>query len=239
MLPSLFGESGDVDIDAVLVEESAHHHAAELPFVRELCLLTTMEREFSPSDLKRVIEVRKQRLMKLMEVTFRGHGVDYSIRTVQAAANLLQELASVSDITMFVPLRRLRRQFVNLPEPSVARRGRVVVVLGDLSGAREALLTGLRLAGGNPQRVAVLVTGEAAATVEADIATRIGGLLSAVPAGIRVVPGHSVKILIRETALEKPETLVLGATAQWLESGAIETLQEQLSCPICLVRKNA
>jgi hypothetical protein len=236
MLPSLFGDNGDFDIDAVFVEESAHQRAAELPFVRELCLLTTVEREFGPTDLKRIIEVRKQRLRKLMKAAVAGYGVEYSIRGVQAAADLLQELASASDIMMFEPIRRLRRQFMNLPEPFAPRHGRVVVAIGDWPGAREVLLTGLRLAGGDQRRVAVLVTGDAATTRVADCVSRITGLLSGPPGSIRVVSGKETRAFIEATQAERPGVLVLGATAEWLDSSMTREMQEQLRCPVCLVR---
>ncbi len=236
MLPSLFDESAGIDIDAVFVEEPAQRRAAELPFVREFCLLTTVEREFGPMDLKRAIEVRKQRLSKLMAAAVGRPGVECSIRSVHSAANLLQELVSVSDITMIVPLRRLRQQFVTWPVTHLQRRGRVVVAIGEWSSAREPLLTGLRLAGGDPQRIAVLVTGEAAATESMDCASRITALLSAAPASIRIVSEQSVQALVNAVLLERPGTFVLGAMPEWLDSNAIRTLREQLGCMICLVR---
>ena len=235
MLPSLFDENGDVDIDAVLVEETAHRHAAELPFVRELCLLTTMERDFGPNDLERIIEVRKKRLRKILETAVRRPGVAYSIRSVRAAANLLPEAVSISDITIFVPVRRLRRQFMGLPESPARRRGRVVVVIGDWPGARDALLTGLRLAGGDQRRIAVLVVGDATGAEEMDCAARITALLSAAPAGIQIVPGKDPKALIHATLLQKPDTLVLGASPEWLDSTKIRMFGEQLNCPVCVV----
>lgn len=236
MLPSLFGENGEIDIDAVFVEDSSQRRAAELTFVREFCLLTTAEREFGPADLERAIALRKQRLTRTIAAAVRRPGVAHSIRSVQAAADLLQELVSASDITMFEPLRRLRQQAITLSRRPPRGRGRVVVAINDWPGARDALLTGLRLAGGDPRRVAVLVAGTAAGTGVKDITARITNMLSAAPGGIRILSEPGVQPLIQATLIEKPDALVLGATGELLESSSILALRQEVRCPICVVR---
>ena len=110
MLPSLLGGNRDIEIDAVIVEEEAQRRAAELPFVREFCRLTTSEREFGTAELERAIALRKQNLRKVMAAATDRAGVVHSFRSVEGFENLLNNLAAASDITIFEPIRGFRQE---------------------------------------------------------------------------------------------------------------------------------
>ncbi len=239
LLPSLLGDKGDVELDAVIVDEEVQRRAAELPFVRELCRLTTSEREFGIAELERAIVLRKRALQKALATFADRPGVVHTLRSVTGAKALLKTLAAASDITMFEPLRGFRQELVLPTKPAVRGRHQIVVAIDDWSSGTEALLVGTLLAKGDMRCISVLLAGEAAANGVRTDALKVGGMSSAAPARIEILAELGIQPLISATLRERAAALVLGTTEDLLSSELLTMLREQLHCPICLVRRPA
>ena len=236
MLPSLLGGKGDIEIDAVIVEEEAQRRAAELPFVREFCRLTTSEREFGTAELERAIALRKQNLRKVMAAATDRAGVVHSFRSVKGADNLLNKLAAASDITIFEPLRGFRQELALLATTAARARRHIVVAIDDWSSGAEVLTVGALLAKGDTRRISVLIAEGAAATAVRSDTFKIGEALPAAPARIETLTEPGLQTLISATLRERAAALVIGTTEDLLRSASLTMLRKQLRCPICLVR---
>jgi len=238
LLPSLLGDKGDIELDAVIVDEEAQRRAAELPFVRELCRLTMSEREFGIADLERAIVLRKRALRKALAAVADRPGIVPTLRSVTGAETLLKTLAAASDITMFEPLRGFRQELA-LPAKPAAWGRQIVVAIDDWSSGTEALLVGALLAKGDMRSISVLLAGEAAAKGDRTDALKVGGTLSVAPARIEILTELGIQPLISATLRERAAALVLGTTEDLLSSELLTMLREQLHCPICLVKRPA
>ncbi len=238
MLPSLLDEKGDIDLDTVIVEDEAQRRAAELPFVRALCRLTTSEREFGVAEFERAIARRKQNLKKALAAVADRPDVVSSLRIMKGAENLLKKLAAVSNITMFEPLRGFSQDLVPMTIPSARSRRHIVVAINDWSSGTEALMVGALLAKGDAGRISVVLAGGVATTEERVDIRKVSEVLSATPAHIEILTELGIQPLINATLRERAATLVLGATEDLLQSESLTMLREQLRCPICLVRRS-
>ncbi len=236
LLPLLASDRG-IEMQGVFLEEAEVQHAAELPFVKELCRVTFSVREFTSDQFERSLTLRMRSAQRALSVLARRTGVAHSFRNVRGPAlRLLRETASAADITIFEPARRLEAtvpQTVRRPR----RPPRIVVAISDLESARPALSAAGHLARGDAGRICVLATGSVAEDLPA-LGRVCQEVLQGSPAGLRIVPSSGgVRALVKAAHSESAALLVIAATDDQLEPEVLRTLREQLRCPICLVRQ--
>jgi hypothetical protein len=232
MLPFLFPEGVEIDLDAILLEDETQRRAAELPFVRELSLLTTSEREFGTAQFQRAIALCRQGLEQALRSAARRDDVALTVRCVGAAVGRLQEFALASDITLFGPPRRFGQELLPVAVRA-RRRGRIVVVIDDLSTGSRALAVAGQLAGGDTSRLSVIVGVGAG---EGPSAADISAAIALPPASIRRLTDAGIDALLKLLHDEGAAAAVLGVNAQALSANALEILRRRLRCPVCLVR---
>ena len=223
-----------IEMHGVFLEEAEVQHAAELPFVKELCRVTFSVREFTSDQFERSLALRMRTAQRAIAVLARRAGVAHSFRNIRGpAVRLLRETASTSDITVFEPARRLGT--------TVSRPARkppcVVVAVGELESGRRALLAAGHLADGQSGRVCVLTTGAAAEDPQAVNRLCAEGL-SGRPRSVRRVPSEGgVPALVDAAHAAGAALFVIAATDDLLEPSTLQMLRERLRCPICLVRQ--
>jgi len=220
----------------VFLEEAEVQHAAELPFVKELCRVTFSVREFTSDQFERSLTLRMRTAQRALSVLATRAGVAHSFRNIRGpAVRLLQETASTSDITVFEPARHFGTA---LPGPIRGRRPRhrIVVAISDLRSARGALLAAGQLAEGDSSRVCVLTTASAAEDPKAIYRLCEEGLRGR-PARFRTVPSEGgVRALVDAAHAEGAALFVIAATDDLLLPASLQFLRERLRCPVCLVR---
>jgi hypothetical protein len=230
----LLAQDREIEMHGVFLEEAEVQHAAELPFVKELCRVTFSVREFTSDQFERSLALRMRTAQRAIAVLAKRAGVTHSFRNVRGpTVRLLLETASASDITVFEPARRLG--------PTVPRRLRklppIVVAVGDLESGRRALLAAGHLANGQASRVCVLLTGAAADDPQA-ISRMCAEGLPGHPASVRKVPPEGGVLALVDAAHAAGAALfVIAATDDLLEPATLQLLRERLRCPICLVRQ--
>jgi len=227
----------EIEMHGVFLEEAEVQHAAELPFVKELCRVTFSVREFTSDQFERSLALRMRTAQRALSVLARRTGVAHSFRNVRGpAVRLLRETASAADITVFEPARRLGAT-VPRPVRRVSRQPRIVVAIGDVDGGRPALLAAGHLADGRSGRICVLVSGAAAEDVRA-VNQLCEDTLAGRPGSLRRVPREGgVPALIDAAHSEGAALFVIAATDELLELATLQLLRERLRCPICLVRQ--
>jgi nucleotide-binding universal stress UspA family protein len=113
---------------------------------------------------------------------------------------------------------------------------RIVVAIDDLDTCADALIATTLLAEGEMRRISVLLT--AAAPAELDALNRmISKLLPAGLAHILILSEPGIQNLIAAARAEGANMLVLGASDELLKPESLQSLRQQLRCPICLVRR--
>jgi len=231
----LLGRGGAIEMQGVFLEEAELQHAAELPFVQELCRVTFSVREFNRDQFDRALALRMRTARRALSVLARHAGVSHSFRNVRGSAiNLLVETASASDITLFEPARMM----TTVASPARTREPlqRIVVAIGDLETGSRALLAASHLAGGQMQRVSVLLM-PAAAADKAVLDRLSSGFLPQRPGRVRPIPGVGIQSLVDATRAEGAAMLVIGATEEFIEPEVLQVLRDRLRCPVCLVRE--
>jgi len=233
----LLAHDRDVEMQGVFLEEAELQHAAELPFVKELCRVTFSVREFTSDQFERALALRMRTAQRALAVLARNTGVPHSFRNVRGPAlRLLLETASASDVTIFEPARVLA------PQASQSARGhprarRVVVAIGEADAGRKALLAAARLAEGDSARLVVLVSPELAQDPQA-LGALFRSVLPEQPMRVRVVPVEAgVRGLVDAAHAEGAALFVAAATDDLLQPLNLQVLRDKLHCPICLVRR--
>lgn len=244
VLPLLLRDR-EVEMHGVFLEEVEVWHAAELPFVQELCRVTFSVREFTSDQFERALALRMRTARRALAVLAQRTGVTHSFRNIRgSAARLLSETARVSDIMVFEPARMVAPPAAH---PLAGRRPsrRIVVAMGDLESGRMALLAAAHLAEGDARRISVVVAASAAGDESAQGAARgvtldsmFRKVLPAQPIRVRIVPDDvGLRGLVDAVRAEGAALLVTAATEALLEPANLHYLRERLRCPICLVRK--
>jgi len=104
----LLGPDKAVEMQGVFLEEAELKHAADLPFVKELCRVTFSIREFNSDQFERALALRMRTAQRALSVLAKRAGVAHSFRNVRGSAiSLLVETANQSDITIFKPARMM------------------------------------------------------------------------------------------------------------------------------------
>ena len=132
-------------------------HAAELPFVKELCRVTFAVREFTSDQFKRTLALRMRSARQALGVLAGHTGVAHSFRNVHGSAvGLLQETSRETDITAFEPARpHMMSGLESVPDER--SRKRVSVLLADPASAEDSIRVALQLAHGHADRISVLL----------------------------------------------------------------------------------
>ncbi len=230
----LLGRDKAVEMQGVFLEEAELKHAADLPFVKELCRVTFSVREFNSDQFDRVLALRMRTAQRALSVLAKRAGVAHSFRNVRGSAvNLLLETASQSDVTVFEPVRTMAAAMSSRPYKARSAP-RIVVAFGDLESGRGALVAASHLAGGDMSRLTVLLT--PAAATDAEELEHLVALLPARPGRVRTMSRLNVGSLIESVQSESASMLVLGATAEFMDPDILRILRQRLRCPVCLVR---
>ena len=230
----LLGRDKTIEMQGVFLEEAELRHAAELPFVKELCRVTFIVREFDSDQFDRVLALRMRTAQRALSVLAKRAGVSHSFRNVRGSAvSLLLETANESDITVFEPVRTMAAAMSSRPyrARSVPR---IVVLVNDLESGSGALLAASHLANGEMNRVSVLLAPPIAGDVNA--LDRLFAVLPTRPGLVRTLSPVSAGTLVESVRSEGASILVLGATAEFMEPESLRFLRQRLNCPICLVR---
>ena len=236
LIVPLLGREQPVEMKGVFLEEAGVQHAAELPFVQELCRVTFSVREFNSEHFERALGLRMRTAQRALAVLARRAGVAHSFQNVRgSAARLLWETASSSDITIFEPVRRVT---VSLAGSTVVRRPlqRIAVLINDAESGKRALAAALQMAEGHLHRLSILLTPAAAGDERVRDLLLNSGRHDR-PGRIRSLSDDSAQALTRTIQSASPELLVIGATGAFLTPDVLRELRERLRCPVCLVRR--
>ena len=82
----LLSRGREVEMHGVFLEEAEVRHAAELPFVKELCRVTFSVREFNSDHFERALALRMRTARRALAVLARRTGVMHSFRNVRGPA---------------------------------------------------------------------------------------------------------------------------------------------------------
>jgi hypothetical protein len=231
----LLGRNRPVEMKGVFLEEADVQHAAELPFVQELCRVTFSVREFNNEHFERALGLRMRTAQRALAVLARRAGVTHSFQNVRgSAARLLWETASESDVTIFEPVRRVTISLTSaavLPHPLQ----RIAVLIDDADTGSRALAAALQITDGHLHRLSILLTPAAAADERVRQLVLDGGHHDR-PGRIHTLPDESAPALIQAIQAEGPALLVIGASSGLLTTEVLRALRAGLRCPVCLVR---
>lgn len=230
----LLGRNKAIEMQGVFLEEAELKHAAELPFVKELCRVTFSVREFNSDQFDRVLALRMRTAQRALSVLAKRAGVAHSFRNVRGSAvTLLLETANQSDITVFEPVRTMAAAMSSRayrPQPSP----RIAVIVNEPASA-DALAAASHLVNGDVSRLTVFLGPVAAADKQA-LESLFSKILRTRPGRVRVLSRFSASSIIEAVQAEGASMLVLGATAEFMNPEVLHTLRQRLRCPICLVR---
>jgi hypothetical protein len=233
----LLSRDREIEMHGVFLEEAEVQHAAELPFVKELCRVTFSVREFTSDQFERALTLRMRTAQRALAVLARRTGVVHSFRNIRGpAVRLLSETARASDITVFEPARMIAPPAA---QPLAGRRPsrRIVVAIGDLESGRKALLAAIHLAEGDARRLSVLAT-VTVARDRAALDSLFRKVVPGQPMRVRIIPDEGgVLRLVDAVRAEGAGLFVIATTEELLEPANLHFLREKLRCPICLVRQ--
>ncbi len=237
VLRLLLGKDSENDLQGVFIEDDELQRAAALPFVKELCRLTLGVREFNSTQLERAVALRIRTARRAIAELAQRMGVPHTFRNVQGSTiSLLQETAHSADITVFEPLRMFAATPISPLVQTRRSQQRIVVAIDDLDTGADALIAATLLAEGEMRRISVLLI--AAAPAEQDALNRmISKLLPAGLVRILILSEPGIQNLIVATRAEGANMLVLGASDELLRPESLQSLRQQLRCPICLVKR--
>jgi nucleotide-binding universal stress UspA family protein len=236
-LRPLLGKDTQIDLQGLLVVDDELQTAATLPFVKELCRLTSSVREFHSTQLERAVTLRTRTARKAVAELARRMGVSHTFRDIRGSTvELLRQTAHSADITVFEPLQMFAATSVLPPVQTQQPSRRIVVAVNDLATGAKALFAAMLLAEGEMRRISILLT--ASAPAEQDMLDRmIGDLLPADPANVLLLSKPGLQHLIAAARAEDADMLVLGTSEELLKPESLRLLRKQLRCPICLVRR--
>jgi hypothetical protein len=237
LVPALLARDRQVEMQGVFLEEAEVQHAAELPFVKELCRVTFNLREFNSDQFERALSLRMRSARRALAVLARRTGVEHSFRNVRGPAiSLLLEAASGSDITVFEPARMLAAA-AGQPVRRPHGRQRIVVAIADLKSGRRALAAAARLAS-NESSVILALAAPQVMRDKSGLSRVWRQLLPRRPLRVQMVPAEGGVLALVDAAHREGATLfVAAATEGILQPATLQVLRERLRCPVCLVRK--
>ena len=233
----LLSQHREIEMHGVFLEEAEVRHAAELPFVKELCRVTFSVREFNSDQFERALSLRMRTARRALAVLAKRAGVTHSFRNVRGPTiSLLQEAAAGSDITVFEPARIIAAA-VSQPLRAPRPRQHIVVALGDLESSRGVLAAAAHLAASDASVITALA-GPGVGGDEARFSRIWHDALPRRPLRLRVLPADGDVLALIDAAHREGATLfVAAATETFLRPATLQALRERLRCPVCLVRR--
>jgi hypothetical protein len=227
-----------VDLQGVFVEEVELQKAAKLPFVKELSRLTSSLREFHTSDAKRQTELRVRAARRTIAVFAGRAGVTHSFRNLRGSViGLLKETASVSDITVFEPIKPLAMTFWSTTRHITRERHRIAVIIEDLSTARETMIAASILAQRQAKRILIFLTGQALSQPEA-VERMMDRILPDGRLSVQKLPDMAPQSIVKAIRSETASALVIATTDTVLDGDLLQFLREELRCPVFLIRRS-
>jgi hypothetical protein len=235
-LGPLLATDRDIELQGMFFREANIQHAAELPFVKELCRVTFAVREFDTGQFERALALRMRTARQALAVLADRKGVSHTFLDVRGSAvGLLKKAIDESDITAFEPARPPLAQAIR-PGKGVAHGPRIAALLCDSTTGESVLRTAAGLAGGDLNSLAILIFPEP---------DESPGVLRALYRDyLEGEPGH-VRLLTQggfnDLALTLRELfasmLVVPATPAMTSDKSLQFLREQVRCPVCVVRE--
>lgn len=225
-----------VELSAVFVEELELEIAARLPFVRELCRLTSEVREFRAGEARRDLSrsIREARV-HFESAAARARAV-HTFRTVRGTMHsALREIATSADVTFFEPFRVAARTRLYGQEAGPALRGPVAVFVAGAKSAGPVTRAGFELARRRFEDLIVLHTPEVG-----EISVIEAALETVVPPGrlrIEALPDTSIHSLALVTQRLGAVCLVMGSADIQAEDETLGALSAELPCPLLWVRR--
>lgn len=235
LLDKGMGKGRTTEMHGVFLEEAELRHAADLPFVKELCRLTFDVREFDSAQFEQVLALRIRTAQRALSVLARRAGVAHSFRNIRGSAvHLLLETASQSDIMVFEPVRTMAMAMTARPRPGFSAN-RIVVAIDELAPAGRALAVAARLVNGDTGRITVLLTRLAASDPGA-LKRLYKKRLKSTPGRVRNISDYDAGNLAAFATRENAAMLVLSAAPGVLAPENLQVLRQRMRCPVCLVR---
>jgi len=226
-----------VDLQGVFVEDTELQKAAALPFVKELSRLTSSLSEFHTSDARRQVELGVRAARQTIAVFAGRAGVTHSFRSVRGSViGQLKETASVSDITVFEPIKPLAMTSWSTTRHITREHHRIAVIIEDLSTGRDAMIAASILAQRQAKRILVFLTGEALTQSEA-VERMIERILPDDRPSVQKLSEATTQSIVKAIYSESAGALVIAATDTVLEGDSLQFLREELRCPVFLVRR--
>jgi nucleotide-binding universal stress UspA family protein len=245
----------DAELEGLFVEDVNLLRLAELPFAREMDLLSLRSRDLDREYLRRQLRAQASRVQQAMARLAEPAEIAWSFRVVQGAiAAELLEAADEADLTVLgragwsVSTRRrlgstartvvIQTRGSTLVLQQGARLGLPVLVVYDGSSvSRKALLAATQLLEGRSAELLVVILAERSEDAEA-LQIKLDRWLGErdLELDYRWLREVSVEALMRIVHEEGCRVLVLPSPAAGLEDDAAPELLERLDCPVFLVR---
>lgn len=234
-LQPLLATNRDIEMQGIFLEEAGVKHAAELPFVNELCRVTFSVREFDSEQFERALALRMRTARQALTVLAKRTGTALTFRNVRGSdVSLLQQAVGESDITVFEPARP-RVAETMAPSSGSKQQGWVAALLSDPESSAQVLNAAVQLAGGDQTRVAVLLRPDGGGEIGL-LRAFFRGSLPGFSGHVRVINADDFNDLALSVRELLASVLVVPATEQWTGEKGLSFLRRQIRCPVCVVR---
>ena len=235
-LRPLLAANPDIELQGMFLREANVQHAAELPFVKELCRVTFTVREFNSDQFERALALRMRTARQALALIASRAGVPHTFRDVRGSAvRLLRNAVSDSDITVFEPTHLPVASAISRSSASSPRH-RIGVVLRDFETGRDALRVAVQLAEGNVDQVNVLLM-PSDGVKACDLRHFARETLPGEPGQMRLISEggfNELALCLRELVISM---LVAPASGDLSSEKGLQFLRQQIRCPVCLVRQ--
>ena len=234
-LHPLLAADRDIEIQGVFLEEAGVQHAAELPFVKELCRITFAVREFDSEQFERTLALRMRSARRALSVLADHSGAALSFRNVRGSAvGLLLETLRDADLTLFEPARPRVAAAITPPGRS-GHKPWIAALVRDVESARVVLSAAVQLAGGDMDRIAVLLK-PASGTDGDELRSSFRAFLPGTPGHVRSIAQGDLGDMALSVRELLAAMLVVPAMVETIDEKDLQFLLGQIRCPVCLVR---
>jgi hypothetical protein len=235
LLEPLFASGGQFEVQGVFLEDAEASHAANLPFIKEVCRVTYTVREFTSDQFEHNLALRVRTARRAFAVVADRSGLAHSFRNVRGPGiQLLRDAAATADITVFEPAH-LRISGLIRAVPGRHPQRRIAALVSDAASAPPVLRAALQLAAGDSRDITVMLApGDGAETTE--LLGLVHDALPRKPAAMRFLKGDEIDAMCL-AARELGATMAVLSAHRALEPReAFQLLRARMPCPVCLVR---
>jgi hypothetical protein len=253
---AVFGGSGDesvagllgslvsgrqADVAGVFLEDSTLFRLAELPFVTEVCRITTVRRPLTTRELERQMKVLALRAEQAVRMIAERAGSRWTFR--KHRGRLTTALAETAEVDLLLigttrwalassgevqaTARTLRAAEAEAKQP-------VVVLFDESAASGRAVDAGVELADRTGRSLIVFVPAKMA-EAPPDLGPRLAPL-GPKRATIRSVTSSEPSTLLSAIRRAAPAVLVVGADEAGFEESRIGALRAAFRCPMMVVR---